>query len=163
MRRSGILMTTPWNPQIAIDEALVRRLLEPHAAQLDLDTLAYLASGWDHAVWATDRFVFRIPHQHDSATLAARTADRIRALAGVLPVAIPCPEWVGESSHAFPAQYVAYRRLPGELPTNLPLTVGDRVHAAAPLAAMLRTLHDRPVPPDLVGSERVRRHPHRRT
>jgi len=147
-------MTTPWTPEIPIDEALVRRQLAPHGARLDLDTLGYLASGWDHAVWATAAYVFRFPHQHEAATLAARTADRMRGLAARLPVAIPCPEWVGEASDGYPAQYVAYRRLPGELPADRPLTPDDRFRAAVPLAQLLRTLHDQPIPNDLAGSER---------
>lgn len=143
-------MTTPWEPDLVVDEDLVRRVLAPHG--FDLTSLAYLARGWGHTVWATESLVFRFPHQRDMATVAARGAGRLRTLADRLPVPIPRPEEVGEPSEAYPAAFVAYRRLHGELPTNRSLTAEDRVRAAPLLAETLHILHSQPIPAELEGS-----------
>ena len=70
-----------WDPDITIDEALVRTLLAEQFPQLDATSVRPLGVGWDNAVWLVEgRWAFRFPHRK----VAIPGVERERAL----PVAI---------------------------------------------------------------------------
>jgi len=134
-------MSTPWVPQVPVSRALVERLLREQCPALDLAQLSFVAAGWDHAVWRCGDTVLRFPHQHESLHLAADHAASLRALAELLPVAIPSPVHVGEPSAGYPGRFVAYRWIPGEISAHLSLTLEERAATAEPMAEVLRALH----------------------
>ena len=87
--------------EVAVDEALVRRLLRSQMRELvDLPLLPVVPWGTDHAIWRLGAdLVVRLPRIHWAAGQPQYEAEWLPQLAPHLPVAIPEAVAVGEPGH----------------------------------------------------------------
>ena len=84
------------------------------------------------------------------------------ALAPRLPCPIPTPVWFGRPDATYKWPFLGYRRLDGQVASDLGLDEHARAALAAPLARFLRALHDVPLaeaqawgaPPDKIRLSR---------
>ncbi len=134
-------MTKPWTPDYNVNRALVEEVVRAQAPDLDVAELTYVGAGWDHEVWRCGDVVLRFPHQDDVRELAARKAQVLAQLAGRLPCGCPAPTHLGEASARYPARFVGYRWLAGNMPARLRLSDEERALAAEPIARSLKALH----------------------
>jgi aminoglycoside phosphotransferase (APT) family kinase protein len=130
-----------WNPEIELDEASVRALLEAQFPEVSLRGLAPFATGWDNALWVTgEGTAFRFPRRAIAVAGVERELAVLPALAPLLPLPIPVPEWVGRPSAAYPWPFFGARLLAGrEIADADPGGRGAALGAA--LGAFLRALH----------------------
>ncbi|WP_439600750.1 aminoglycoside phosphotransferase family protein [Devosia sp.] len=128
------------NDRIAIDEALVRRLVAgqfPHWADLPIRRVA--ADGWDNSTFHLgDAMKVRLPNAPGYASQADKELTWLPRLAPHLPVPIPAPLAIGEPAEGFPLRWSIYGWLDGE--TAFVALIPDRVRLARELAGFLRTL-----------------------
>jgi aminoglycoside phosphotransferase (APT) family kinase protein len=149
-----------WTPEIVVDEDRARALIASRFADVRAERLERLGQGWDNAAYLVDgATVFRFPQRAVAAPLVATEIAVLPALAGLLPVAIPVPRWIGEPDSAYPWRFAGYELLAG---TPLDIARPDdaaRAALASPLARFLRALHavdPEPLvasglPPDTIG------------
>jgi aminoglycoside phosphotransferase (APT) family kinase protein len=134
----------PWDPEIAVDSELAGRLLAEQFPELAPLPLRLLGAGWDNTVYAVgDEWVFRFPRREIVLPGLLLEIDVLRALAPLLPVAIPVPQHIGLPSDAFPWPFFGARMLPGVELCDAPEASRERV--ASQLARFLRRLHSRDV------------------
>jgi aminoglycoside phosphotransferase (APT) family kinase protein len=131
-----------WAAEIAVDEALVRRLLADQFG-LEPSALRLLAAGWDNSVWLADEhWAFRFPRRRIAVPGIERELAVLPRLEPLLPVPIPVPALVGVPGEAFPWPFFGSALLPGREPTVASPPEGDRDGLASSLGAFLRALHD---------------------
>jgi aminoglycoside phosphotransferase (APT) family kinase protein len=102
--------------EVAVDDALVRRLLASQLPELADRSLTIVEPwGTDHAIWrlGTDHVV-RLPRIEWAAGQPDLEAVWLPRLAPHVPVAIPEPVAVGEPEHGYPFRWAVHRWLPGE-------------------------------------------------
>ena len=134
-------MTGPMHAdEIAIDEALVRRLL---AAQFPAWAALPLApmreAGTDHALWRLgDDLAVRLPRIPSAARQAAKEQAWLPRLAPSLPLAVPVPVGFGAPGAGYPWRWTVQRWLPGGPAT--PERLADPGAAAETLARFLVAL-----------------------
>jgi aminoglycoside phosphotransferase (APT) family kinase protein len=137
-------MTAPqWAAEVAIDETLVRSLIEDQFPDLAGVPLRLLAEGWDNAVWvAGDDLILRFPRRSIAIPGVEREIRVLPRLAPLLPVSIPVPVRVGRAGSGYPWPFFGARLLAGvELP-EAGLPDSDRIGVATALGSFLRQLHD---------------------
>ena len=67
-----------WEPEIVVDEALVRRLLRQFP-ELQEEPIRLFANGWDYTVWAVgERYAFRFPRRAVGKPASRAAVDRRR-------------------------------------------------------------------------------------
>lgn len=136
--------------EIAIDAALVRRLLSAQFAPVDAETagapLTFLAQGWDNAMYRLgDHHVVRLPVRSESAPLIDKEARWLPGIAADLPVECPVPIFTGAPQGEYPWDWTIIPWIDGAIVDELP--VADRGSLVDDLAAVMIKLH-RPAPPD---------------
>ncbi len=133
-----------WDPEIAVDPTLCRRLLEKQFPELADLPVRLLGSGWDNTVFAVgEEWVFRFPRKEIIAPFLETEIAVLPALAPLLPVPIPVPQHIGVPSDAFPWRFFGAPMLPGVELSDAPAVSRERL--APQLGALLRTLHGRDV------------------
>ncbi len=133
-----------WDPEIAVDSTLCRRLLEEQFPELADLPVRLLGSGWDNTVFAVgEEWVFRFPRKEIIAPFLETEIAVLPALAPLLPVPIPVPQHIGVPSDAFPWRFFGAPMLPGVELSDAPAVSRERL--APQLGALLRTLHGRDV------------------
>jgi aminoglycoside phosphotransferase (APT) family kinase protein len=132
-------------PEIAIDSALVLRLLREQQPDLAGLSLRAETGGWDNEIFRLgDELAVRLPRRAASAPLIGKEQRWLPGLAPQLPIAIPVPSRIGIPSSTFPWSWSIVPWLPGR-PADL--TAKEDLHPLA-LGEFLRALH-RPAPGDL--------------
>lgn len=136
-------MSTPeWRAEVAVDEALARRLVGEQFPALVVRSIRPFAEGWDNAVWLVNNAVaFRFPRRAIAIAGVEREIRVLPALAGELPLPVPTPVYIGRPSDAFPWPFFGAALLPGREPASVSLD-GRREIVGASLGAFLRALHD---------------------
>ena len=131
-----------WDPDVVVDEALVRGLLEEQFPELATSTVRFLGQGWDNSVWVVDdRWTFRFPRRAIAVPGVERELTVLPRVAPLLPVRVPLPKLVGAATESFPWPFFAYRPLPGVEPADAGLSEDERVKVGAQLGRFLRVLH----------------------
>ena len=131
-----------WDPDITIDEALVRSLLAEQFPQLDASSARFFGEGWDNSVWVVeDRWAFRFPHRAIAIPGVERELATLPRLAPLLPVPIPVPGFIGVPNDDFPWPFFGGPLLAGVEPADAELTEFHRVELGAALGRFLRVLH----------------------
>ena len=88
-----------WDPEVAVDLELARRLLEEQFPALATEPIELLGRGWDNTVFTVgDAWVFRFPRREVVLPGFRNEIEFLPELARLLPVAIPLPELVGVPS-----------------------------------------------------------------
>jgi aminoglycoside phosphotransferase (APT) family kinase protein len=126
--------------EVAVDDALVRRLLASQFPELADGSLTIVEPwGTDHAIWrlGTDHVV-RLPRIEWAAGQPDLEATWLPRLAPHVPVAIPEPVAVGEPEHGYPFRWAVHCWLPGEGATLA--RMGDPSAFARDLAEVVRSL-----------------------
>jgi aminoglycoside phosphotransferase (APT) family kinase protein len=128
--------------EVAIDEALVARLVAgqfPELAGLDV---APLASGWDNAVFRLGpELVVRLPRRAVGAELVEHEQRWLPELAATLdlPLPIPAPIRCGHPALGYPWRWSVVPWFPGDVAARTPpVSPHD---AAARLGGFVRALH----------------------
>ncbi|MFD5116962.1 aminoglycoside phosphotransferase family protein [Streptomyces sp. NPDC058391] len=132
-------------PEMDITEELIRDLLREQHPDLADRPLKLGARGWDNQVWRLgDDLAVRLPWATRSADALLRKEHAwLPILAPHLPLQIPVPQRLGESSERFPRPWLVTTWVPGEPADRAPAT--RAADAAITLAAFLTALH-RPAP-----------------
>jgi aminoglycoside phosphotransferase (APT) family kinase protein len=131
-----------WDPDIHIDEALVRAVVSDQFPELDVHTLRLVGEGFDNSVWLVDdEWAFRFPRRVLAVPLVARELAVLARVAPLVPLAVPVPAFVGRESEHFPRPFFGHRILPGVEPAEATLGDADRVHLGIEVARFLRALH----------------------
>jgi len=125
--------------ELAIDETLVRRLLQeqfPGWAALPLRRIE--PSGTVNAIFRLgDELSVRLPRRRGPATPGSKELAWLPKLAPLLPVEIPVPVAQGRPSDAYPWFWEIHTWVEGE---TVPVADIDDVQAARDLAAFVRAL-----------------------
>jgi aminoglycoside phosphotransferase (APT) family kinase protein len=133
-----------WDPEIAVDSDLARRLLAEQLPELAALPIRLLGSGWDNTVYAVgEKWVFRFPRKEVIVPFLETEIGVLPDLAPLLPVPIPVPQHIGVPSDAFPWPFFGALRLPGVELCDAPETSRERL--AGQLGLLLRQLHGRDV------------------
>ena len=129
-----------WDPEIAVDSTLCRRLLEEQFPELAHLPVRLLGAGWDNTVFAVgEEWVFRFPRKEIIVPFLETEIAVLPALAPLLPVPIPVPQHIGVPSDAFPWPFFGARMLPGVELSDGPTVSRERL--APQLGRLLRALH----------------------
>ena len=141
--RAASLGSVPeWSAEVAVDAALVGRLVAGQFPEVALRSVGLLAEGWDNTVWLVDEtWVFRLPRRAVAIAGVEREIAVLPRLAPFLPLPIPEPVFVGHPAEGFPWPFFGCRFLPGREVPDAGLTEADRRGLARPLGAFLRRLH----------------------
>src|SRR5919202_6625186 len=108
-------MPTP-HADLAVDAALVRRLLEEQHPDLAGLPLRLVANGWDNLILRLgDDLLVRVPRREAAAHLVRHEQEVLPRIAPALPVAVPVPVRVGVPSVAFPWHWSVLRWFEGVL------------------------------------------------
>jgi aminoglycoside phosphotransferase (APT) family kinase protein len=131
-----------WTAEVAVDAALVRRVLGEQFAELELGSVRLLGEGWDNSVWLVDeRWVFRFPRRELAVPPVERQVALLPRLAPFLPLAIPQPVFAGRPSEGFRWPFFGTPFLPGREAAGARPSDDARARGARPLAEFLRALH----------------------
>jgi aminoglycoside phosphotransferase (APT) family kinase protein len=131
-----------WSAEVAVDGALVRRLLGDQFPELALRSVVPVDEGWDNAVWLVDdAWAFRFPRREIAIPGVERELAILPWLAPHLPLPVPVPVFRGRPAHRYPWPFFGAAFLPGRELAAAALTDAARNRLAAPLGSFLRTLH----------------------
>jgi aminoglycoside phosphotransferase (APT) family kinase protein len=129
-------MDTP-EADIEVDEPLVRRLLREQHPDLADQSLRFVASGWDNAIYRLgDDYAVRLPRRSLAAGLVSKEQEWMPELARLLTVSIPTPIRIGSPSTEFPWRWSVTAWLDGDIPRP-----GTGEHLVGDLAQFIRELH----------------------
>ena len=137
--------------EVAIDAALVSRLLTEQCPHLATPPPELFANGWDNELYALGPdLLVRLPRRGAAAELIGHEITFLPRLAPRLPVPVPVPVFAGRPSKGYPWRWTVVPRLPGRSAADVP--VPGRAAAAPGLAGFLTALHlpadaDAPVNP----------------
>ena len=132
-----------WDPDVVVDEALVRALLGEQFPQLDASSARLLDEGWDNSVWVVEeQWAFRFPRREIAIPGVERELSVLPRLAPQLPVPIPGPRFVGRPSDGFPWPFFGSPVLVGREAARAELLDDARVDLGATLGRFLRALHE---------------------
>jgi aminoglycoside phosphotransferase (APT) family kinase protein len=138
-----------WTAELVVDEDLARRLLRQFP-ELALESLRSLSEGWDYTIWVVDEaWAFRFPRREVVVPGTLRELATLPQLAPLLPIAVPEPVYVGESTGEFPWPFYGSRLLPGRELGEAELGDDARVDLGISLARFLSVLHAADVAHDL--------------
>lgn len=131
---------------MAIDEALVRRLLEEQQPDLAGLPLELRDAGWDNVMWRLGpRLAVRMPRRQVAAPLIETEQRWLPELAPGLPLPVPVPLRKGRPSAGYPWPWSVVPWIEGVPGDRAP--AADAATTAARLGGFLRAMH-RPAPPD---------------
>lgn len=126
--------------EVAVDDALVRRLLAcqfPEGAGLPL---RLVANGWDNVVYRLgDRLAVRLPRRLAAAELVLNEQRWLPALAPRLPLSVPTPVLAGRPADGYPWPWSVVPWLPGGIAADTPLA--DPTAATDSLGRFVAALH----------------------
>lgn len=155
--RTRVLAVPEWDPDVVVDETLVRALLGEQFPELDASSARLLGTGWDNSVWAIEeRWAFRFPHREVAIPGVLRELESLPGLAPLLHVPIPEPRFVGVPSERFQWPFFGAPLLAGEEAAEAELADDARVPLGAELGRFLRVLHDTDVDLELPGDPLMR-------
>lgn len=124
--------------EIAVDADLARRLLAAQHPDLADQPIAFLASGWDNAIFRLGSdLLLRLPRREVGARLIAHEQRWLPGLKAQLPLAIPAPVRIGVADDAFPWPWSIVPWIEGET-ADLAWPDDDQGEV---LAAFFRALH----------------------
>jgi aminoglycoside phosphotransferase (APT) family kinase protein len=127
-----------WEAEVAVDEALARRLLHGQFPELADAPIRPLSAGWDSTVFLVDDvWAFRFPRREVVLPGFALELDLLPRLAPLLPVEVPVAVHRGRPAEGFPWPFAGSRLIPGHEAT----TAANRTRLAPELARALRALH----------------------
>lgn len=136
-------------PDIAVDEALVRRLLSEQRPRYADLPLSFSGEGWDNFTWRLgDDFAVRLPRRKSIVFLLENEQRFLPRFAPRLPLPTPVSIAIGRPSDAFPFPWSVIPWIEGE-----PADLAPPDNTQGPvLAQFLRALHlpcdnDAPVSP----------------
>ena len=131
--------------EVAIDEALVRRLLADQASDLAGLPLELVANGWDNAVYRLggDMSV-RLPRRQVGADLVANETRWLPEVAERLPLPVPVPLRVGDPAVGYPWRWTICRWIEGDVAATCAL---DLERAATVLGEFVAAM-SAPAPPE---------------
>lgn len=140
----------PGNPmpaaEVVVSADLVRRLLAGQHPDLAHLPVAFLANGWDNAMFRVgDDRIVRLPRRAMAAKILAHEQRWLPLLHRALPLPIPYPERCGHPAHGYPWTWSIVAYIPGEPAADVPAL--DPRHAATAVGGFLGALHA-PAPPD---------------
>ncbi len=139
-----------WTAEVAVDEALARRLIGAQFPDLELRSTRLLGQGWDTTVWLVDdRWVFRFPRRETVIRGLVNEIAHLPRLASLLPLPIPVPTYLGEPSAGYRWPFYGALYLPGRELAEAGLDGGRLAALARPLGEFLRALHDTRLDADL--------------
>jgi len=150
----------PWAAEVEVSPGLATALIESQCPALAPVRLELMGEGWDNIAYLVNgEWVFRFPRRTIAVPLLETEARVLPALAPRLPCPIPMPAWFGRPDATYKWPFLGYRRLDGQVASDLDLDEHARAALAAPLARFLRALHDVPLaeaqawgaPPDKIG------------
>lgn len=144
-------MAGPWSPEIPVDDALARRLVESQFRELAPVRLEPMAAGWDNTVYLVNgAWVFRFPHRAAAAPLLENELRLLPSIAPRLPLPVPVPVFAGRPDGSYPWVFAGYRRLPGRTAIEAAPDDSLRAEAAEDLGRFFAALHSIPPPPGIV-------------
>ena len=133
-------MSRPWDPQVEVDEALARRLVEARFPTLVGARFERAGAGMDNVVFRVGgRWAFRFPRRDLGAQLLARERWVTARLGPRLPVLVAPPVFIGGPSHGYPYAFVGVAWRSGR--TACALDAATTSTLAASLGAALARLH----------------------
>jgi aminoglycoside phosphotransferase (APT) family kinase protein len=139
-----------WAAEVAVDEALARRLIGAQFPDLEVRSLSLLGQGWDMTVWLVDdRWVFRFPRREGVIPGVINEIAHLPRLAPLLPLPIPSPNYLGKPSPDYGWPFYGARFLPGRELADAGLDDISRTALGRPLGEFLRTLHHTRLDADL--------------
>src|SRR5437762_13473462 len=107
--------------EVAIDDALVRGLLNEQLPDLSGLPLVRLAEGWDNVIYRLgDELTVRLPRRRLAAALVEHEQRWLPQLAPGLPLAIPAPVGIGRPGRGFPWSWSVCPWLPGVVAQQVP-------------------------------------------
>ncbi len=131
--------------EVAIDEALVRTLLQAQHPDLAGLALSRFTEGWDNVSFRLgEALLVRLPRRAMAALLVVHEQRWLPRLGPALPLPIPVPLRDGVPSDFYPWCWSVVPFLAGEPVDDAPLGAT----AGTELGAFLRALHSQPVPVD---------------
>lgn len=136
--------------EIAVDDALVRELLQEQHPDLAGLEIREVIGGWDNQMWRLgEEFAVRIPRTPRAPELLRIEQQWLPSLAEELPLPVPVPVRSGEPSQRFPKTWHVVRWVSGEPADRTPISLAE---SAETLAGFLKALHqkapaDAPVSP----------------
>ena len=132
-----------WSPEIVVDSALARRLIDERFPNLHGAEIEPLGEGWDSTVWLVgSRWVFRFPRREVVVPGFLRETEVLSVLAPNLPLPIPVAVFRGEPGPEFPWPWAGSAYLRGREAAEAAASDADRVGHGAALGRFLRALHD---------------------
>jgi aminoglycoside phosphotransferase (APT) family kinase protein len=125
--------------ELAIDEALVRRLLaEQFPHWMGMPVARVEPSGTDNAIFRLgDAMSVRLARRNGPTAAGGTELEWLPRLASMLPVEVSLPVAQGRPSSEYPWFWDVYTWVPGE---TTPIAQMDAVQAAIDLAALVSTL-----------------------
>jgi len=128
-------MPEVWSAEERVDEDRASRLIRGQFLELAGAEVKLVSEGWDYAVFRVDgEWAFRFPRRGVVVPGTEREIAVLPELAGLLPVGVPAPVFVGHPGDGFPWPFYGAPYLAGTEAT------GRRVDPEA-LGAALRALH----------------------
>lgn len=138
-----------WDPELAVDAPLARRLIADQFPELRDAPVRQLAAGWDNTVFVVDeQWAFRFPRRAIAIPGVEREMELLATLAERVPAPIPVPRYRGAPGPAFGWPFFGARLLDGEEPT-VAFDDAARTRLASSLGRFLRALHDTVLPGEL--------------
>src|SRR5579863_1083475 len=131
-------------PEVPVDEGLVRCLLEEQHPDLAGLPLHLCDAGGDNMMWRLgDGLAVRLPRRQIAAALVEHEQRWLPELAVSLPLAVPVPVRSGRPSAGYPWKWSVVPWIEGAPGDRVRIT--DHARSAERLGAFLRALH-RPAP-----------------
>lgn len=137
-------MSSPWQPEHAVDAALVTRLVQAaFGALAPLPPPVHAGHGWDVDVWRLGELAFRFPRRALGVGAVINELRCLPVIAPRVPLPVPRPLHVGRPAPAlgFDAPFWGHAWLPGAPLLRAGLDDAALEAIAAPLARHLRALH----------------------
>lgn len=155
-----------WTAEHIVAAELAQRLIATQFPLLAALPLEPFGAGWDNTAYLVGgEIVFRFPRRSMAVPLIATESTLLPAIAPLLPVPIPVPEYVGEPDTEYPWPFAGHRLLAGRTACSAALSGPGRTAMAASLGRFLAALHAVPsgyarehgAPPDTIGRLDVER------
>lgn len=142
----------PWTATRAVDAARAGQLIAAAVPSLAGLPVVPLSEGWDNTVVRVGEWVARFPRRAMALPGFRRELAVLPLVAGVLPLPVPAPQWMGtDDDPDEPWPFAVVRFVPGRELAEAALPDDGRRAAAAALGAFLAVLHA-PATRDLVAA-----------
>lgn len=146
-----------WDPEWEVSEELAYELISSQFPQLASNTVKKIDYGWDNTVFRVGtEYVFRFPRRKVAIKALKMESKILPKLIDYISIPYSMPLFLGEGNNDYPAPFLGYNYLTGELPIEL--TDDQRALSATTLAQFLKKLHTFPV---RIAQENGVQHDHR--